>query len=67
MPDELLARPELSDNPHIDFLHHRHRLLLRDIVARDKPRDDAERAEHKRIIAEMDGILSEIDKLEAAQ
>jgi hypothetical protein len=65
MPDELLASPRLSDNPHVEFLHSRYGLLLRDIVSRDKPRDDAERAEHKRIIAEMDGILSEIYKLES--
>jgi hypothetical protein len=63
MPDELLARPELFDNPHVDFLRHRYRRLLRDIVARDKPKTEAERLEHERIIAEIDGIQARIAAL----
>jgi hypothetical protein len=67
MPDELLASPRLSDNPHVEFLRSRYGLLLCNSVNRGLPRDDAERAEHERIVAEMDGILSEIDRLECGQ
>jgi hypothetical protein len=67
MPDELLARPELSDNPPLGFLRHRYGLLLRDIVARDRPTTEAERLEQERVAAEMDTIQAQIDEMEGAQ
>jgi hypothetical protein len=66
MASDSLPCPAIEGNPHTDFLRKRN-LLLRDIVSRDKPRDDAERAEHERITAEIDRIQGEITKLEAAQ
>jgi serine phosphatase RsbU (regulator of sigma subunit) len=64
MPEELLARPELSDNPPLGFLRHRYGLLLRDIVARGKPQNEAERQDYERIVADMDAIQAQITEME---